>query len=183
MNLGNVSHIIDVEYFTVQSMPVAKELGIIDIKTGQLTSYYYKVGSFSKLNSFDRTNAIWLKNNIHGLLFRDELTDYPQINICEHIKTIDNLNVVAYKGGEFEKQLLDYLGIANVNLEAYNCPRYDQLVEHYNIDAYNNEQCSRHVCRNVSNKKLVSKYLHCPRIELLYYRHWFLEYAYNTNND
>jgi hypothetical protein len=80
----------------------------------------------------------------------------------ELFKTTD---LVAYKGGTIERDLLNMLGISCINLEIMGCPKYECLLSAYNVK---HEDCGYHITRG--------KY-HCSRHEVkLDFRNFLIHY-------
>lgn len=86
--------------------------------------------------------------------------DSNVIEFYETVKTKAN-NVIAFKGGDCEKELLERLGIPYKNLEDLGCPRYDDM----DTRRYKHLACKYH-------KK---KDLHCPMSEVTAFKDWFVE--------
>ena len=75
-------------------------------------------------------------HNIHALPFEARprenaidgyLVDFVVKTLCEKLSTLER-DVVAYKGGTLEKQLLTRLNIPHVDLEEYGCPKPNRLL-------------------------------------------------------
>jgi hypothetical protein len=50
-------------------------------------------------------------------------------------KFIQNADLIAYKGGTIERDLLNSMGFKSINLEILGCERYYQLLTKYGIVA------------------------------------------------
>ncbi|XP_054721745.1 uncharacterized protein LOC129231453 [Uloborus diversus] len=74
----------------------------------------------------------------------------------------EDMNVIAYKGGIIEKNILKELKIKSVNLESYGCPRFEELIKSP-ISAIKN--CGYHRETTVSVP-------HCPLAEVTVFRDW-----------
>jgi hypothetical protein len=72
-------------------------------------------------------------------------------------------SLIAYKGGNYEKNLLADLNIPSVNLECFGCPKaqklFDQMIWL--------ETCGKHLT--------VDAYQHCPKVEVEAYGLWLEE--------
>ncbi|GIX69332.1 uncharacterized protein CEXT_125711 [Caerostris extrusa] len=75
-------------------------------------------------------------------------------------------NVVAYKGGEHEKELLDSLKIPCLDLQGFACPKYEDLINLNQV--YSSlQECGYHT----RPRKGV---LHCPKMEVTAYKDWLM---------
>jgi hypothetical protein len=81
---------------------------------------------------------------------------------------INENSVIAYKGGSFERTLLNRLNIPSFNLELFGCPKavdiFDEMVWL--------ECCGQHLLLKNKNET----YKHCPRVEVEAFLHWFTKY-------
>ena len=66
--------------------------------------------------------------------------------------------VVAYKGGHYEKELLQRWGIPHFNLEQAQCPKFDTMTR---LCRPTSCGCHDHPWRH-----------HCPQIECYHFVHW-----------
>ena len=74
---------------------------------------------------------------MHGLTFKDHPTEQAkpqeclQQDIFELYKTFKSLHqdLVGYKGGHVEKDVLNELNIPCINLEQWGCPKFETLME------------------------------------------------------
>jgi hypothetical protein len=69
-------------------------------------------------------------------------------------------SLVAYKGGNYEKNLLADLNIPSVNLECFSCPKAQKLFG----QMIWLETCRKHLA--------VDAYQHCPKVEVEAYGLW-----------
>lgn len=74
------------------------------------------------------------------------------------VKSEDN-NVVGFKGGGCEKELLQKLNIPFLNLETIGCPKYDHL--------------TGNKFKNLSCTYLRLRALHCPVSEVSAFKCWY----------
>jgi hypothetical protein len=105
--------------------------------------------------------------NIHGLpIVRERLTD--DFFTLEESMTFltkeftSNADLVAYKGGDIERNLLNNMGVHCINLEVLACPKYADLLTNY---GYVQECCPYH---------LADTY-HCSRHEVKVFTHFVKE--------
>src|SRR3981189_851805 len=72
-----IKFIVATECFYVDGRYRVKELGGLDVDSGESYCRYYRVGRLCDLNARDRFQAIWSKNHIHGLMYEDRPSDEP----------------------------------------------------------------------------------------------------------
>ena len=70
-------------------------------------------------------------------------------------------SVLAYKGGHYERDLLNRLNIPSVNLEIYGCPKAERLFDELGWI----ETCGNHIPGRY-------QYKHCPKVEVEAYNCW-----------
>ncbi|GFU97688.1 uncharacterized protein TNCV_4455741 [Trichonephila clavipes] len=75
-------------------------------------------------------------------------------------------NVVAYKGGEKEKNILERLEIPSVDLQCFGCPSFKDLIKFGRVYSALRD-CGHHT----ELKK--GKLMHCPKAEVIAYRDWY----------
>lgn len=71
-------------------------------------------------------------------------------------------DVIAYKGGIIERDILEDLGIPYLNLEDLGCPRWDDMQSR----KYEELSCEYHGRRN----------LHCPISEVASFKKWYVDH-------
>lgn len=128
--------VLDLEGFMIENKFVVRELGYYAWTGDHGRMAFYPPMTWNELSPKDRKTVWFVKYHVHGLTFspmREEQA-HPQslltptlLSLYESFKT-EKLNVVAYKGGRVEMDLLNSLHIPSVNLESYGCPRFDSLL-------------------------------------------------------
>lgn len=73
--------------------------------------------------------------------------------------------VVAYKGGNVERDTLNELGIKNLNLETLGCPKYDTLIRDP-LYRDHSSPCNIHITKS-------NKTYHCSLSEVKTFRKWY----------
>lgn len=89
----------------------------------------------------------------------NDLDDHV-VRFYDAVKT-KRKDVLGYKGGHVEKDILEDLDIPSVNIEDMGCPRFDDL----RCERFNRLACQYH--RNQS--------LHCPKAEVAAFKEWLEE--------
>ena len=124
--MNDVVGIIDMDGFMIEKEFYCKELGVL------------KVGE--DLTPKQQRQCMFLTRNIHKLPFGvprgakafhiDSLGTIVK-NFYDRVK-LNTLSSIAYKGGHFERDLLNKLQIPSTNLECFGCPKanllFDRLV-------------------------------------------------------
>ena len=77
---------------------------------------------------------------------------------CEVKRSGDSM--LAYKGGHFEKDLLERLGVPSLNLERWGCPKASELM----TSMIWLETCGSHLVKDA--------FMHCPKVEVEAYGQW-----------
>ena len=76
-------------------------------------------------------------------------------------------SVIAYKGGQYERNLLASVGIPSINLEKFGCPKAEVLIKRM----FWLETCGNHIVNDA--------YLHCPKVEVEAYAQWMEKQTMN----
>lgn len=169
--------------FTINKKFRCKELAYIDVDTEQSYSYGVKLILNKKdLSGKDQTHVWYCTNIIHGLKFIDYASDCTQKEINDVLKKLSidagkDGRLLAYKGGRCESDLLKKLDIWNfVDLEEFNCPKFDNLIK---MDYY--KPVKSYDCGYHSKLKDPSKVAHCPLLEVYVYNKWYNKMTKKTH--
>ena len=72
-----------------------------------------------------------MKRKIHGLSYQprkeEDAKEWYTLEDTVHSCKKEGRDIVAYKGGHVERDLLNKLHIPCLNLETFGCPKYDVL--------------------------------------------------------
>ncbi|GBL85504.1 hypothetical protein AVEN_34668-1 [Araneus ventricosus] len=166
--MDEVCCIIDFDGFQVADQFLVREFGYIDINSSTGNSIRFDLRPYEKdITPTEWRRIAYVTKQITGLPFHpkeNEETAPLRLLKCKVI-AVHNLyrtgdkTVVAYKGGNVEKDLLQRLSIPYLNLEDYGCPKFDILK---NQQTY--ENCGYHI-----------KAKHCSQAEVTAFRNWMLE--------
>ncbi|XP_042913686.1 uncharacterized protein [Parasteatoda tepidariorum] len=162
--MDRICCIVDFEGFWVNSTFLAREIGWINISTGMSGTVRFDLRGYQR-SLPDLMNCDYITENISGLTFEPMLGE-PTISphlldgkireIYSNCRT-PYKHVIAYKGGHVEKDVLERLGIPCINLELFNCPKFEQ------ISRGNYQTCGFHKYNG-----------HCPLAEVHAFRAWML---------
>ena len=169
-DLRRVCMILDLEGFILKGKRVVvREVGWCDMH-GFSDSFHFKPEpdiQFNSLSPADKRTVNYVFHNIHALPFEARprenaingyLVDFVVKTLCEKLSTLER-DVVAYKGGTLEKQLLTRLNIPHVDLEAYGCPKPNHLL----FDGFEPLfDCGHHI----------HSHSHYPRVETYLFYQW-----------
>lgn len=104
----------------------------------------------------------------------EKVHKYCTINQC--LRSIYKLcrqsrrDIVAFKGGIYEKKYLDELNIPNLDLNKYGCPKYTELLKQ-NVVRSPIVDCGYHL--KIAEEVTV---VHCPKAEVAAFRDWLMLY-------
>ncbi|KAI4473192.1 hypothetical protein M0804_015445, partial [Polistes exclamans] len=119
------------------------------------------------LNESDRRTTCYVTKKVHGIPFRDFGREkYEQHQVHEELFKLRQAHgselLIAYKGGHIEKDLLNDAYIDCVNLEIFDCPKFNELIKIY--EDSNLQNCYLHTSAKTKTT------IHCPVVETLVYR-------------
>lgn len=167
--LRKICLIIDLDgfHFGIDKKFHAREMGYASLTKNYVKSFRFNLKHlFKTLTENDIKTTSYCKFKIHGLAFRpipDEKDTIPEnelkdiiIKLYTNHKTFDQ-NIIAYKGGRLEKDILDELKIPSLNLEDYDCPKYEDLPTPAIKD------CGFHI---------KMEKVHCPLVECTAFYEW-----------
>ena len=170
--MNTIVGILDMDGYVVNKKFYCRELEMLDVNKDTGTSWHFNTGLiWQDLSLKDQKCCTYVCRQIVKLEFNDyralQLTHLPEIvkGFYNELKIAERST---YKGGHFEKELLQKLHIPAVNLETFGCPRADHI--------FNNmiwiETCGRHFGKNAHR--------HCPKTEVEAYGHWLKENQKNN---
>ena len=136
----------------------------------ELTPLSYRFDLRTVLKKYEMSERDWktanfVKRRIHGLTLHPTPAELERTATRlfhpSAVKTIISelydkyktplRDLVAYKGGTLEKDILIQLGIPHVDLETHRCPKFEDLTDE-------NQMCPYHVVR--------TEKIHCPAFEV-----------------
>ena len=171
--MENICLIIDFDGFALKDREfLTRELGYAAMDTDECGVVSFDLSGEPPLDeSLNHHKSVWYcRNLVHGLPY------YPVEGECPlPLHELDQFlldlyrrhateykKLVAYKGGICERNKLGQLGIPHVNLEQYECPRYETLLRM----GYDDVSCGLH------EKPRKVKVFHCALAEVKAFRRW-----------
>lgn len=169
--LNEVGCVIDFDGFQIGNKFLVKEMGVAYTYKYAVQSFVFKVGKFYELSENDRKLVAYTKNHIHGMLFRDRITDLNQNDLCAVLRQIQsecvneiNKPLIAFKGGDIERKVLEEINLPYLDLHEIGCPKFEELYDGNNYGL----MCDLH---QFIRKDRIA---HCPRVETYYFKEWCL---------
>lgn len=129
--------VLDLDGYRIKSGFLLREMGWCTSQGVAQSLHFKSSHQYHQLSAKDKRSVDHVYHNIHALPFEaapEELAVSehvaPQIVRCIYLTSCTpDRPLVAYKGGQLERDLLRKLRIPAVNLEWWGCPRADQLGE------------------------------------------------------
>ena len=150
--INRITHVIDCEAYTLSKAHYLREISVHRISDNRTFSYQIYTPD---LHLYDK-NIVYQVKYIHGLpqvhtrRTKDFLLYGEALKILRD-EFLARADLVAYKGGIIERDLLKLLGTKGINLEILGCDKYSNLITKYGISHvrchYHNAgdyHCSRH---------------------------------------
>ncbi|CAB4013531.1 Hypothetical predicted protein [Paramuricea clavata] len=157
-----ITHVMDCEAYTNKKKTFLREISVYRVKTGECSSFqvYMPFVPFNERNYTIRYQI----NKVHGLpIINTRLTDdfYTLEESMDFLtdEFMRNADLVAYKGGDIERNLLNNMGVRCINLEVLSCPKYANLLTKY---GHRQECCQYHL----------GDYFHCSKHEVKVFAHF-----------
>ena len=150
--VNRITHVMDCEAYTISKVHYLREISVHRLSDNQTFSYQIYTPN---LCLYDKNIAYQVKH-IHGLPQVHTRRTNDFLLYAEALKILRDeflarADVVAYKGGIIERDLLKRLGTKGINLEILGCDKYSNLITEYGISPvrcrYHNAgdyHCSRH---------------------------------------
>ncbi|CAB4037793.1 Hypothetical predicted protein, partial [Paramuricea clavata] len=147
-----VTHIIDCEgYSTPRSKTFLREVSIWCRQTGAILTYHIYMPD-KRLFYEKHASVRYQIDNIHRLPIT-RCSDgrdigmpgkyYPYDAVIANLRQIFmHADLIGYKGGTIERDLLSCLGYTGMNIELLECPCYEELLTKYGVTSHT---CGRHL--------------------------------------
>ena len=168
--MDKVCMVVDLEGFTVDKRFYVRELGAFDWKGRRCNYKFFMPMPFESLSDRDRRSVRYVTRHVHGLPFKpkgfelamsQEYVEQTLMNLYRRSKT-ETLDVVGYKGGHVEREVLRKLNIPYLDIEAFGCPKVEGLF-HSGMNGTNG--CGQHEGQ-----------VHCSTLECELFWWWVTDY-------
>jgi hypothetical protein len=150
--VDRITHVVDCEAYTLSKTHYLREISIHRICDNQTFSYQVYTPDLYLCGK----NVAYQVKHIHGLpqvhtRRTEDFLLYSEVLKLLRDEFLARADLVAYKGGVIERDLLKCLGTKGINLEILGCEKYSNLITKYGISSvrcrYHNAgdyHCSRH---------------------------------------
>lgn len=172
--MDSVCLCIDLEGFYIPPTFHVREMGWCDHTGQHHGSLHYDPGlQWTKLTAEQHRHIWHVIRHIHGLSLHPPLNPlvgerihpyHPVQALRDHVYTLylqhatPQRNVVAYKGGHFERDLLKELRIPSLDLEEHGCPKFNDMLRLRTVPS-----CGQH--RH-------NPQAHCAEVECYHFIQW-----------
>ena len=169
LKMNTIGGIIDMDGFKINKKFHCKELGTLRMDKEVAVSWHFDIGiEWTDLTYKDKKACMYLTKYIHKLPFHTTWSEstLPLSHLDDIVKDFYNdigQRMIAYKGGNIERDLLKKLNIPGINLEDYGCPKAESL---FNKQVWL-ETCGQHIGTD--------PYKHCPKTEVEAFGFWVKE--------
>lgn len=163
--LSQVTLILGIDGFRLSSGQfLVRELGWCTIKGENDSQHFYSPLRYRDLSYKDRRTVNYVYRQVHGLRFEAPYKEaaLPQRDVEGVIRTLYKEGLIAFKGGQIEKEILDKMGLPCVDLEKYGCPKADVL---WSKDYLTGTSCGHHKVDTMT-------FIHCPKQETFLFFQW-----------
>ena len=135
--LDKVAVVLDVESFFVDGKHEPRELGWLDHRGVSGNVKFKMPCKFDELSDKDKRTALFVIRKITGLPFEnnpvEQALDGDELGtvvraLYQNSKT-QQKDLVAFKGGHIERDLLRRLDIPSIDIEEHGCPKYVDMLK------------------------------------------------------
>ena len=145
---------IDCEAYTQRGRTLLCEVSVYCIRENKCSSYQI---NFLCVDFNERDRCVKYQiDHVHGLpvvhsRLDDNFFTYNEVMMLLQMEFMKNADLVAYKGGTIERDMLYKMGVKGINIEIIGCEKYAELLTKYGIVAecfpyhvYDTCHCSKH---------------------------------------
>lgn len=155
--LHDITHVLDIDGFYVNKRFYPKEICLLSVDNDDALRIDVRLPmSFNDLSHKQRSQVCYVTKFVHGLYWTNDIDTsgfkagrmlYDSKNVPTIIRAAlrehadrrrsflepDPQVLVAYKGGTLERNILVAAGIPCIDLELYGCPRFETLIQRYDL--------------------------------------------------
>ena len=134
-----ITHIIDCEAYTWQKKTFLREISVWEKWDNSIKTYHVYTPNPMLFDEHDRGVCYQIRR-IHGLPIVRRRVDenfylYDEVmqRLCGMFK---NADLIGYKGGTIERNMLNKMCVNSINLEVLGCPKYSLLLSKYGVEQH-----------------------------------------------
>jgi hypothetical protein len=113
-------------------------------------------------------------NKRYPYILHEEVGSFVLANLSRTFSK--ETDIIAYKGGDIERQLCEKLGIRSINLECLGCPKFEVILRRYpeTEQLANYHNCMMHVCERPYwyKERYGDSFPHCAASEIAVFSWW-----------
>ena len=144
--VDRVTHIIDCEAYSTSSRKTFLREVSVWCKATNITKIYHIFMPNKYLFNEYASSIKYQIHKVHGLPVVRERLDgnyYLYDEVMCLLRTIFcDSDLIGYKGGLIERNLLRGFGLKGINLEVLKCPKYSELLTKYGVEQ---QTCGKHL--------------------------------------
>ena len=188
--LSKVRYIIDCDGYTIRGAFYPCEIAVVNQWTRSTSTWALSVPTevVRGMTTMDRRSANYVYRKVHGMpmerfgpdvrTYESTIAELRALFASAGCAVIDNNDcrvepcLVAYKGGDIERDLLTEMGVYRVDLGTLGCPKTDVVLSTAKRAGLLASRCDRCVRSRLSTKSGGGGVLHCSRIEVCALADW-----------
>ena len=169
--MEKVVGIIDMDGYQIGKTFFSKVLGTLQVGEDEVQSFFFDICvRWNDLSEKEKRTCSYVQRKIHRLPFGvpNGTEAHPIASLGKIVADFYNKvkkssdSTIAYKGGHYERDLLNLLKIPSVNFESFNCPKAEALLS----ALVWMDKCSNHTVSNA--------YHHCGKFEVEAFGCWLV---------
>jgi hypothetical protein len=145
-----ITHIIDCEAYTWRKKTFLREISVWKRSDNSIKTYHVYTPNPMLFNEYDR-GVCYQISRIHGLpIVRQRIDDnfYLYDEVMQRLfDMFKNADLIGYKGGTIERDMLNKMCVNSINLEVLGCPKYSLLLSKYGVEQHT---CGYHLHNGVA---------------------------------
>lgn len=160
--MRDIVGIVDMDGFTIRRKFCCKEIAILIMEEDPMmwNNTFHSQAVIDSMSRNDwKTHDYVVNHRIYDVPIYHRDFQSVRMECLDEVvlELYPDWGTMAYKGGHYEKDLLEKLGIPSFNLEELGCPKANQLAPRYD----GCPQCGLH------------QFGHCPKQEVALFARWF----------
>jgi hypothetical protein len=131
-----ITHIIDCKAYMWQKKPFLREISVWERLSNQIKTYHIYIPNRLLFDEYDYSVNYQIRK-IHGLPIERRRVDdnfYLYVEVMQILYGMfENADLIGYKGGTIERDMLNKMRVNSINLEVLGCPKYITLLSKYGV--------------------------------------------------